>query len=415
MPSLAAGTLAGRNILLGITGSIAAYKIPPLARLLQDAGANLKVVMTASASEFVGAAVFRGFGIEVHADMWSGPGEPHIELATWADVLLIAPATADSLARIAQGRADDLLGALALSFDGPVLLAPAMHPKMWQHPATEHNVATLVERDAHLLGPAHGKVASGESGLGRMLEPEQIAELVAQALNPVHRSMSNRHLLITAGPTQEALDPVRSLTNSSSGKMGYSIAAAALARGAKVTLISGPVNLPPPPGAHFVPIQSALELREALAQALGPDLQKVDALIMAAAVSDYRPAQTYMEKLKRGGEDFSLHLTPNPDLLAEIGKRRTELRPVLVGFALETAEPEQLLALGRKKLIDKQVDLIVANNAADSLGKDSNQVQLVSARDCRPLPEMGKAQVAAQLLDWVEARLAEPLVPEQTH
>lgn len=415
MPSLAAGTLAGRRILLGVTGSIAAYKVPHLARLLMDSGAIVKVAMTESAQKFVGAAVFRGFGLEVFTDMWEGPGEPHIELAEWAEIILVVPASADSLARFAQGRADDLLAATVLSSSALLLLAPAMHPKMWQNPATEHNVATLIERDAQLLGPAHGRVASGDTGLGRMLEPEQLADFVAQAMTRHNRPLSGKHFVITAGPTQEALDPVRSLTNASSGKMGYALAGAAVAQGAQVTLISGPVGMVPPVGARFISIRTALELREALAETLGPRLEGADALIMAAAVSDYRPSEAQTEKLKRSGEEFVLKLVPNPDVLAEIGKKRDGLRPVLVGFALETSAPEGLLALARKKLVDKQVDLIVANNAADSIGQDSNQVQLVSARDCIPLPKMNKSQVAAHILTWVELRLSEPYLPEQTH
>ena len=415
MPSLAAGTLAGRRILLGVTGSIAAYKVPYLARLLMDAGAVLRVVMTPSAEKFIGAAVFRGFGLEVFTDMWDGPGEPHIKLADWAESILVVPASADSLSRLAHGRADDLLTATVLSSEALLLLAPAMHPKMWQNPATEYNVATLIERDAQLLGPAHGRVASGDTGLGRMLEPEQLADFVVQAMTRHHRPLSGRHLVITAGPTQEALDPVRSLTNTSSGKMGYALAGAAVAQGAQVTLISGPVGMAPPVGARFVSIRTALELKEALAEALGPALERADALIMAAAVSDYRPSEAHSEKLKRDGEELVLKLVPNPDVLADIGKSREGLRPVLVGFALETTAPEGLLALARKKLVDKQVDLIVANNAADSIGQDSNQVQLVSARDCIPLPKMNKSHVAAHILTWVEDRLSEPLVPEQTH
>jgi phosphopantothenoylcysteine decarboxylase/phosphopantothenate--cysteine ligase len=223
------------------------------------------------------------------------------------------------------------------------------------------------------------------------------------------------HLVITAGPTREALDPVRSLTNLSSGKMGYAIAQVALDQGAEVTLISGPVSLRVPPGAIYIPVTSALEMQEALNRALGEKMTQADALIMSAAVADFRPKEASQEKVKRGKEDLILTLTPNPDLLAEIGTRRSGLRPVLVGFALETVEGDDLISLGRQKLIKKQVDMVVANSASDSLGKDSAVVRLVSARDCIPFEEMGKAQVAAHVIDWVVARLKEPATSDKTH
>jgi phosphopantothenoylcysteine decarboxylase/phosphopantothenate--cysteine ligase len=409
------GSLAERKVLLCVTGSIAAYKAPMLLRLLKAGGARVKVLLTESAKKFIGEPVFSGLGAEVFTDMWSGPGEPHVELNSWADIIVVAPATADTLARLRQGRADDLLTATALCADKPVVVAPAMHPTMWRHPATQENILVLKDRGVRFIGPANGEVASGETGVGRMEEPEGIAAVLVRLLEPRTKPLTGMHLVVTAGPTREALDPVRSLTNLSSGKMGYAIAQVALDQGAEVTLISGPVNLRVPPGAICVPITSALEMQEALKRALGENMTQADALIMSAAVADFRPKEASEQKVKRGKEDLTLTLTPNPDLLAEIGTRRSGLRPVLVGFALETVEGDELISLGRQKLIKKQVDMVVANSASDSLGKDSAVVRLVSARDCIPLQEMEKAQVAAHVIDWVVARLKEPATSDKTH
>lgn len=409
------GSLADRKILLCVTGSIAAYKAPILLRLLKTGGARVKVLLSESAKNFIGEAVFSGLGAEVFSDMWSGPGEPHVELSSWADVIVVAPATADTLSRLRQGRADDLLTATALCSEKPLVVAPAMHPTMWKHPATQENMLVLKDRGVRFVGPVHGEVASGELGLGRMEEPDGIAAVLVRLLEPRVKPLTGMHLVVTAGPTHEALDPVRSLTNSSSGKMGYAIAQVALDRGADVTLISGPVSLRVPPGAIFIPVTSAVQMQHALDRALGDNMTQADALIMSAAVADFRPKESSESKVKRGKEDMTLTLTPNPDLLAEIGTRRSGLRPVLVGFALETAEGDDLISLGRQKLIKKQVDMIVANSASESLGKDSAVVRLVSARDCVPLEEMEKAQVAAHVIDWVVARLKEPATSDKTH
>lgn len=409
------GSLAERKILLCVTGSIAAYKAPILLRQLQAAGARVRVVLTESAQNFIGKAVFSGLGAEVFTDMWSGLGEPHVELSTWADAIVVAPTTADTLARLRQGRADDLLTAIALCSERPLVLAPAMHPSMWKHPSTQENVFVLKERGARFVGPTHGEVASGATGVGRMEEPEGIAAVLVRLLEPKKKPLTGMHLVVTAGPTREALDPVRALTNLSSGKMGYAIAQVALDQGAEVTLISGPVEAAVPPGAIFVPVTSALEMQGALHRALGDGMTQADALIMSAAVADFRPKETWNEKVKRSRDELSLTLVPNPDLLAEIGTKRSGLRPVLVGFALETAEGDELISLGRQKLIKKQVDMIVANSARESLGRDTAVVRLVSARDCIPLEEMTKGQVAAHIIDWVIARLKEPATSDTTH
>lgn len=415
MSVLPIGALAGRKIVLGVTGSIAAYKAPILMRRLMEAGAHVRVVMTPSAARFVGEAVFRGLGAEVFSGMWEGSGETHVALAEWADAVVVAPATADTLARIRQGRGDDLLGATVLCSDKRVILAPAMHPTMWSNPATVDNVAVLKERGMRFLGPVRGVVASGAEGVGRMEEPEGIALAVARLLGSKRKSLAGRRIVVTAGPTREALDPVRSLTNLSSGKMGYAIAAVALDHGAEVVLVTGPVSVPAPPGAEVIFVESALEMQKALEEQMGPDLSRADALIMAAAVADFRPTAPSEQKLKRGLEQYSFELTPNPDILAEIGRRRPGLRPVLVGFALETATGDDLILLGRQKLIKKQADMIVANSAAESLGRDDAVVRLVSARDCVPLERMSKADVAAHIIEWVARRLAQPVQSEATH
>lgn len=415
MSVLPAGALAGRRIVLGVTGSIAAYKAPILMRRLMDAGAQVRVVTTSSASRFIGEAVFRGLGAEVFTGMWEGSGETHVALAEWADAIVVAPATADILARVRQGRADDLLTATILCAERRVIFAPAMHPSMWNNPATSENVAALKERGLRFLGPVLGRVASGAEGVGRMEEPEGIALSVMRLLGSRNKRLAGRRFVITAGPTREALDPVRSLTNLSSGKMGYALAAVALDQGAQVALVTGPVSLEAPPGAEVIFVESALQMQRALEVQLGDHLSGADALIMSAAVADFRPVARSQEKLKRGSHNYTLELTPNPDILAEIGRRRPGLRPVLVGFALETATGDDLISLGRQKLIKKQADMIVANSAGESLGRDDAVVRLVSARDCVPLERMSKADVAVHIIEWIARRLDQSEFGDGTH
>jgi phosphopantothenoylcysteine decarboxylase/phosphopantothenate--cysteine ligase len=428
--------LTGRHIVLGVTGSIAAYKAAMLLRLLQKAGATVDVIVSETAKRFIGEATFRGLGAEVHTDMWSSPGELHVSLGERADAILIAPATADVLARLSQGRGDDLLTATVLCRSGALILAPAMHPRMWHNAAVEENVAVLTRRGAKLIGPVSGEVASGDVGFGRMAEPEQIALELAQMLSGAPRdaqaalgsrpsnnanaqpspakngdSLVGRHIVVSAGPTVEPIDPVRSLSNVSSGKMGFAIAAEARARGARVTLIAGPVALPTPSGVERVDVGSALEMRDALWGTLGESLTGADALVMAAAVADYRPKTRAESKLKRSANDLSIELVPNPDLLAEIGGRRTGRNPVLVGFALETAENDELIQHARKKLVQKRVDLVVANRAEDSLGRDDNKALFVSPRDCQKLNRSSKAELASHIVDWISEKLTE--IPEE--
>ncbi len=407
------GALAGRRVLLGVTGSIAAYKAPFVLRLLMKAGANVKVVLTEGAEQFITRRSFSAFGVETHAGLWDEPGELHVELARWAECILVAPTSADTMARFSVGRAADLLSATILCSSAPLFVAPAMHPTMWAAPATQENAQRLFHRGVRFIGPTEGEVASGDEGVGRMEEPERIVRALARKLAGPG-PLTGRHIVVTAGPTREPIDPVRSITNRSSGKMGYAIAEVAASRGARVTLVSGPVSLPQPASVQVLPVESALDMQATLESILGSDLSGADAVIMTAAIADYRVAMPSDEKIKRAYGPISLELTPNPDILADIGRRRSALRPVLVGFALETATGDALISLGRRKLIDKRVDLIVANSVSDVLEKDDSRAMLVTPVDCTPLEPMQKVRVAARILDWVTARLGEPERLERT-
>lgn len=408
----------GRRITLCVSGSIAAYKAAVLARALLHAGAIVQPVMTQAALQFLGRSTLEGLtGRPVRSELFEGPGEPHVELARWSQLLVLAPATADLMARLAQGRANDLITATALCARCPVALAPAMHPAMWEHPLTQSNAARLRELPGwSLLGPVFGEVASGDEGLGRMLEPEQIAAALPVLLagseqsggsQPAAQLLSGRRLVVTAGPTAEDLDPVRSLTNRSSGKMGFAIAASAARRGAQVTLIAGPVALETPAGVSRIDVRSALEMRSALQQALGEGAALADALVMCAAVADYRPQQPSTAKLKRGTGTLTIELVPNPDLLAELGQARVGQRPFLLGFAVETAAGGELIAAGRAKLVRKKVDAIVANAASDALGTDDTRAVLVTRDAELPLGPGSKQLVADQLTEFLAARLQE--------
>jgi phosphopantothenoylcysteine decarboxylase/phosphopantothenate--cysteine ligase len=403
------GRLSGKHITLCVTGSIAAYKAVLLLRALQKEGASLDVVLTNSAAELVGPATFAGLtGRAPHRAMFGDDlaGELHVELAQKSDLLLIAPATADTLARLAQGRSDDLLGATALCATCPVLVAPAMHPSMWAHPATQRNVRTLVEdRRVGFVGPVEGEVASGDVGVGRLAEPDTIVSFVIAQLTSA--TLRGRHVVVTAGPTAEDIDPVRFISNRSSGKMGFAVAERAAAHGARVTLIAGPVALDTPAGVTRVDVRSALAMRGALWQALKPDLSGADALVMTAAVADYRPAETHASKLKRGAESLGLELVPNDDLLAEIGAAREAQKPILVGFALETETDERLIHAARGKLAKKRVDLVVANHPDRSIGKDQISGNLVGVRDAEEFGPLSKHEAADRILEFVATRLAE--------
>ncbi|KYF71431.1 DNA/pantothenate metabolism flavoprotein [Sorangium cellulosum] len=424
-PSAPAPPAAGRasagarpTVALAVSGSIAAYKAAEVARLLIQGGARVLPIMTRAAQQFLGPMTLSGLcGEPVRDTMWDPgfAGELHVALAADADLVLLVPATADLLARLAAGRADDLVTALALCAKGPVLAAPAMHPRMWAHPATARNVAALAaDGRVELVGPVFGEVASGERGLGRMADPAAIAAAAFAQLAP--RDLAGLRVVVTAGPTLEDLDPVRFLGNRSTGKMGFAVADRAAARGAEVTLIAGPVSLSTPPGARRVDVRGALSMRAALWEALGEDLRGADALIMTAAVSDYRPAEQHATKLKRTPDLATLPLVPNPDLLAEVGAARAGLagaappdgsrRPLLVGFAVETATDEGVIAYARHKLASKRVDMIVANHAADSFGRDDNRATLVTRDAADALGVLPKPVLADRILDRVSRMCA---------
>ena len=399
------------TIALAVSGSIAAYKAAEVARLLLKAGARVIPIMTRAAREFIGPMTLSGLcGEPVREAMFdpSFAGELHVELAREADVVLLVPATADLIARMASGRADDLLTALVLCAKGPVLAAPAMHPRMWSHPATQRAVASLkADGRVELIGPVDGEVASGERGVGRMADPTDIAK--AALARAETQDLASIRVVVTAGPTIEDIDPVRFLGNRSTGKMGFAVAERAAARGAEVTLIAGPVALPAPFGVRRVDVRSALDMQGALRDALGPALKGADVLIMTAAVADYRPAAQSPTKRKRTAEPMSLELAPNPDLLAEIGAARARdpeasrsRQPLLIGFAVETDTDERVVAEARRKLAAKQIDLIVANHASDAFGKDDNRATIIAGGTADgsvlPLGVLPKTALADRIL-----------------
>lgn len=396
------GRLSGKRITLAVTGSIAAYKAAALARLLVKEGAIVRTALTEAAREFVGPSTFAGItGQPVITTMWGADtgGESHVAIAAASDIVIIAPATADTVARLAAGRADDVVTAIALCATCPLVIAPAMHPSMWAHPATQRNLATLAaDGRVERVGPEAGEVASGDFGDGRMSEPEHIAAAVQRLL--VAGDLRGRHIVITAGPTHEDIDPVRFVANRSSGKMGFALAERAAARGARVTLISGPVQQPTPAGVLRKDVRSAVAMRGAVWQALGPDLSNADALVMAAAVADYRPAEVHSSKLKRSTHAMKLELVPNPDILAEVGAARRGTRPVLIGFALETDTDDRVVAYARQKLLEKRVDLIVANHSADALERDDNRAALITETHEEPLVLLPKSALAERILDF---------------
>lgn len=387
-----------------MSGGIAAYKAVHLARELIARGAEVRAAMTPAATRFVGPVTFTGLlGRPPAVDLWDPAyeGEIHVELARWADALVVAPATATTLARMAHGLADDVVSATLLCFDGPVLVAPAMHHRMWAHPATAANVGALAARGVRFAGPVFGKLASGEEGIGRMTEPHAIADALATLL-ATPRDLEGVRLLVSAGPTHEALDPVRFLGNRSSGRMGFAVAERARDRGAFVTLVTGPVALADPPGVEVVRVRSALEMEAAIA----PRAAELDAIVMAAAVADFRPREAQGHKIKKSDDGIdapSIELVRNPDILAGLGARRTGSRPFLVGFAVET---EDLIAAARKKLAKKRIDLVVANHASVAFEGDENEASLVSAAGVVDTGRVTKRALADRILDAIRDGLA---------
>lgn len=387
-----------KKILLGITGGIAAYKAADLTRQLKKAGADVRVVMTEGAEHFITATTLQALsGEPVRDDLFDPAGEAsmgHIELARWADQIIIAPATADFLARLAAGMANDLLSTLCLATDSPIAVAPAMNQLMWKNAATQANMSMLQQRGVRAIGPASGEQACGEVGYGRMKEPLEILEaLFSEPTQP----LKGKSLLLTAGPTQEDIDPVRYLSNRSSGKMGFSMAAAAAAAGADVTLISGPVKLDTPEGVTRINVKSALDMHaEAIRHA--PDN---DIFIAIAAVADYRIAEPAQQKIKKSEDTLHLSLIKNPDILADIAA--LEDRPFCVGFAAET---DNLEGYARGKLERKKLDMIAANpvNDGQAFDKDDNTLYVYWPDGGTHLPTTNKPQLAVQLIEIVAQR-----------
>lgn len=387
------------RILLGVSGGIAAYKSPDLVRRLRERGAEVQVVMTAGATQFVTPLTFQAVsGREVRTSLWDTSAEAamgHIELARWADLVLVAPATAELLAKLAHGRADDLLTTLCLATAAPVWVAPAMNQQMWANRATQDNIATLQARGVTVLGPASGEQACGETGEGRMLEPAELAGMVLGALAAA-RPLAGCKFVVSAGPTRERIDPVRYISNRSSGKMGYAVAQAAREAGAEVVLVSGPVSLAAPAGVTRVMVESASEMHDAVRAAL----DGADVYVGAAAIADYQLAAVAPQKIKKGAQTMTLQLVKAPDVLASVAGRKP--RPFVVGFAAETEDVE---ANARAKLAAKQLDLIAANRVGDGMAfdQDDNALLLLWHGGSETLGRSGKLELARRLVARVAA------------
>lgn len=394
--------LVNKHILLGVTGGIAAYKSAELIRRLRDAGACVQVVMTPAACEFITPLTLQALsGNPVHTSLLDPEAEAamgHIELARWADLVLVAPASADFMARLAHGHGNDLLSTLCLATAAPIALAPAMNRLMWADAATQKNRLLLEGDGVHLFGPGVGDQACGETGAGRMLEAHELVELAAGLFDT--KLLTGKHLVITAGPTREALDPVRYITNQSSGKMGFAIARAAVEAGAKVTLIAGPVNLATPEGAQRIDVVSAEDMHRA---SLDVVESGCDVFIATAAVADYRPAECAEHKIKKSGDTLEVTLVKNPDIVAAVASHAK--RPFTVGFAAETRD---VISYAQGKLEKKKLDMIATNDVSRSdagFNSDNNALTVIWAGGHQVLPLAGKAQIAQQLLELIAPRL----------
>lgn len=391
-----------KHLVLGITGGIAAYKAAELARLLVKQGITVQVVMTDAACQFITPITMQALsGRTVHTKMWDASianGMPHIELSREADAILVAPASADFMAKLVHGKADDLLSTLCLARDCPLLVAPAMNKQMWESPATQRNLATLLKDGVMILGPDSGVQACGETGLGRMLEPEDLLAELLSSLNAElpARPLTGKRILITAGPTIEKIDPVRSITNLSSGKMGYSIAEAAIEMGAEVTLVSGPTNLTAPELAKVVAVESGTEMLNAVMA----NITNQDIFISVAAVADYRVAKPSFEKIKKSNAALNIELVPNEDILAKVAALPNT--PFCVGFA---AESENLLAYAEEKRKQKNIPLIVANLVSEALGADESTLTLLDDQGTHALSKSSKAKSARALLSHIAKML----------
>ena len=399
--------LTGKRILLIIGGGIAAYKSLEVIRLLRRQGASVRCILTPAGSRFVTPLSVAGLsGERVFEDLFSLTDEAemgHIRLSRDADLLVVAPATADLIARMAQGRADDLAATALLATDKPVLLAPAMNVRMWHHPATQENLAKVLARGAHMVGPVEGSMACGEYGIGRLAEPPEIVGAITAALTQ-DQPLAGHHAIVTAGPTQEAIDPIRFISNRSSGKQGYAIAEALAQAGARTTLVTGPTALVPPPGVNTVNVETAVEMLAACDQALPADIA-----IFTAAVADWRVEGSTAQKIKKqqGAAPPNLHLVENPDILHAIATRNTDRPRLVIGFAAET---ENVLAHARSKLDRKSCDWIVANDVSPSqgvLGGDSNTVHIVTRNGEETWPTMSKSEVARRLVARIASQIGE--------
>jgi phosphopantothenoylcysteine decarboxylase/phosphopantothenate--cysteine ligase len=383
-----------KRTILGVTGGVAAYKAAELARLLVKRGIDVQVVMTAAASHFVGVATFQAItGKPVYDDLWDARvrnGMAHIDLSRDADLILVAPASADFLAKLVQGRADDLLSTLCLARDCPLLAAPAMNRQMWENPATRRNIAQLKDDGIALLGPTSGEQACGETGYGRMLEPEAIIEAVDAFLQP--KVLRGLNVLITAGPTYEAIDAVRGITNRSSGKMGFAVARAAIEAGAEVTVISGPTSLTPPGEAEVVNVTSAQQMLEAVEART----DEADIFIAVAAVADYYVLNPSENKIKKDAHILTLELAPNPDILSNVARQAKA--PFCVGFAAESENLEEYAELKRKR---KHLPLIVANDANAAIGSDEAELVLLDDEGRHVLEKTDKLTQARRLIGHI--------------
>lgn len=388
----------GKNVVLGVTGGIAAYKVVEVASTLTQDGYAVDVIMTEAAQRFVGAMTFQAITQRpVVTDIfqpWTESDKGHISLAEGAGVIVVAPATANTIAKMASGMADNMLLAVVLASRAPVIIAPAMDANMWASEVTQANVETLRKRGATVVPPAAGRLASGLEGVGRLAEPRVIIGTIKKVLGR-GGDLAGRRIVVTAGGTQEPLDPVRFIGNRSSGRMGYAIAQAAVERGAEVTLVSGPVSLPAPEGVELRFVETALEMLQAVQETV----EGADALIMAAAVADYRPAERAVEKIKKTAEGLSIRLERNPDILKELSDR-----PLLkIGFAAET---ENLLPNAQRKLEEKKLDVIVGNDAAATIGREDAQVTILDRTGVvRRCPVLSKQAVAVEIVELAAARL----------
>lgn len=396
--------LEGKRLVVAVTGGVAAYKVAELVRLLGKAGADVHVVLSSGGARFVTPVTFQALsGNPVWEDLWDArmPNNmAHIDLSRDADAIVIAPASADVMAKLVHGLADDLLTTMCLARDCPLLVAPAMNRQMWEHPATQRNVAQLRADGTVVLGPDEGEQACGEMGLGRMLEPEALCEQVAAFFTP--KLLAGRKVVLTAGPTFEAMDPVRGITNISSGKMGYALALACARAGAQVELVSGPTGLAAPAGVRRVDVSSAVQMRDAVVGALAG----ADVFIGVAAVADYAPESVAEHKIKKGAGEMIVKLKPNPDIIAEVAARADA--PFCVGFA---AESRDLDRYAEGKRLAKKLQLVVGNLVQDGMGTDDNVIVLYDAAGRHPLPHAHKTVLAQMIVEHLAALLAAHIEP----